>query len=53
MNQPFANETQVDKFRLNKGYLIVHNLLIDYLNLIQVITEAVAHRCSIAVLKDS
>ena len=32
--------------------LIVHNLLINYLNLIRVNTEAVAHWCSVAILKN-
>ena len=32
MNQSFANETQIDKFRLSFQYIIVKNLL-NYLNL--------------------
>ena len=32
---------------------IAHNLLINYLNLIRVNKEAVAHRCSVAVFKKS
>ena len=32
--------------------LIVHNLLINYLNLKRVITETAAHRCSAAILKN-
>ena len=36
MSQYFANETQIDKFRLNFVYkLIVHNLLTNYLNLLK------------------
>ena len=38
MYQPFAKETRIDKFRLNCNNLIVHNLLINHLNLIKVLT---------------
>ena len=41
MNQSFANETQIDKFRMNK---------LSELSKKESITEVAAHRCSVAIL---
>ena len=44
---------QIINFDRIVNNLVVHNLLINYLNLkIRVNTEVAAHRCSVAVLKN-